>query len=139
MANAPDSIIQTKRILLLEDDKLLTTMIKGFLESHSYEVVAVANGAEGVRTLMKEDFDIIICDMIMPKLPGDLFYFAVKKTKPHLCRRFIFITGYTDNSRINDFIKEVNGTMLTKPFPMNKLLEAAIVVQNLGYSISMRS
>lgn len=133
MANAPDSIIKTKRVLLLEDDEMLTTMIKGFLESNSYEVVAVNNGADGVRTLLKEDFDIIICDMIMPKLPGDMFYFAVKRTKPHLCHRFVFMTGYSGNFKIDGFIKEVNGTMLTKPFHMDELLKAVTSVQNLPY------
>ena len=139
MANAPGSIIQTKRILLLEDDERLTILIKGYLESNAYEVVAVTNGAEGVLSLAKEEFDIIICDMIMPKLPGDMFYFAVKKTKPHLCRRFIFISGYTDNSKINDFISQVSGTMLTKPFRMDELLEAVTVVQDRGFSVSWQS
>ena len=134
MASAPDSIIQTRRVLLLEDDQTLTTMIKEFLESHFYKVVAVSNGAEGVRSLLKDEFDIIICDMVMPKLPGDMFYFAVKKTKPHLCHRFLFITGYPDNTRITDFIKEVNGTMLAKPFEMDELLEAVTFVRNLGDS-----
>jgi len=134
MASAPDSIIQTRRVLLLEDDQTLTTMIKEFLESHFYKVVAVSNGAEGVRSLLKDEFDIIICDIVMPKLPGDMFYFAVKKTKPHLCRRFVFITGYADNSKINDFITEVKGTMLAKPFEMDELLEAVASVQNPGDS-----
>ncbi len=129
MANTPDSISKKKRVLLLEDDEMLTALIKAFLESHLYEVAAVTNGDDGVSTLQYEEFDIIICDMIMPKLPGDLFYFAVKKKKPYLCRRFIFITGYKDNSRINDFVKEVNGVMLTKPFHMDELLKAVIAVQ----------
>ncbi len=132
MPNAPDSIIQKKRVLLLEDDEKLTTMIKKFLESNFYEVVAVTNGADGIRTLQNEpEFAIIICDMVMPKLPGDMFYFAVKKKKPHLCRRFIFITGYKSDSKINDFIKEVEGAMLNKPFHMDKLLEVVSFVQSL--------
>jgi len=134
MANSTDSNILKKRVLLLEDDETLSNMIKEFLESNLYEVVTVPNGAEGVRTLRKEEFDIIICDMVMPKLPGDMFYFAVKKTKPHLCRRFVFITGYADNSKINDFITEVKGTMLAKPFEMDELLEAVASVQNPGDS-----
>ena len=134
MANSTDSNILKKRVLLLEDDETLSNMIKEFLESNLYEVVTVPNGAEGVRTLRKEEFDIIICDMVMPKLPGDMFYFAVKKTKPHLCHRFLFITGYPDNTRITDFIKEVNGTMLAKPFEMDELLEAVTFVRNLGDS-----
>jgi len=123
------SIIQRKRVLLLEDSEYLKSLIKRFLESNFYTVEAVTHGAEGIRSILREEFDIIICDMKMPRLSGDRFYFAVKKTMPHLCRRFIFITGYTGSTKINDFIKQVNGTMLTKPFHLDELFEAVNIVQ----------
>ena len=65
----------------------------------------------------------------MPKLSGNLFYLSVKKMKPHLCSRFIFITGHACNPKINDFIKQVKGTVLLKPFQMDDLLEAVTFVQ----------
>ena len=123
------SMIQTKRVLLLEDDEMFKGIIKEFLESNFYEVVAVANGAEGVRAVMKDEFDIVICDMMMPKLPGDMFYIAVERMRPHLCRSFIFITGHRGNEKINNFIKQVRGTMLAKPFHMDDLLETIAFVQ----------
>jgi len=103
--------------------------MREFLESHFYEVIAVSNGAEGVRAVLKDEFDVIICDMMMPKLPGDMFYTAVERMRPHLCRRFIFITGHRGNQKINDFIKQVRGTMLAKPFRMDDLIEAIAFVQ----------
>jgi DNA-binding NtrC family response regulator len=123
------SSVQIKRVLLLEDDEMFKSVISDFLESNFYEVVAVPNGAEGVRAILKEEFDIIICDMMMPKLPGDMFYVAVERMRPHLCRRFIFITGHRGNPKVNDFIKQVKGTMLAKPFHMDDLLEAIAFVQ----------
>ena len=125
----PHSEVQTKRILLLEDDEMLKSIIKEFLESNFYDVVAVTNGAEGVRAVLKQDFDVIICDMMMPKLPGDMFYTAIERMRPHLCRRFVFITGHRGNPKINDFIKQVKGTMLAKPFHMDDLIEAIAFVQ----------
>ncbi|HEX4084445.1 MAG TPA: response regulator [Chthoniobacteraceae bacterium] len=123
------SMINTKRVLLLEDDEMFKTIIKEFLESNFYEVIAVNNGAEGVRAVLKQEFDVVICDMMMPKLPGDMFYTAIERMRPHLCRRFIFITGHRGNPKINDFIKQVRGTMLAKPFHMDDLLEAIAFVQ----------
>jgi DNA-binding NtrC family response regulator len=120
---------QTKRVLLLEDDETFKSILSEFLESNFYEVVSVANGADGVRAVLKEEFDIIICDMMMPKLPGDMFYVAVERMRPHLCRRFIFITGHRGNQKINNFIQQVKGTMLNKPFRMDDLLEAIAFVQ----------
>ena len=122
-------MIQTKRVLLLEDDTMFKGIITEYLADNFYDVLAVENGAEGVRAVIKEDFDVIICDMMMPKLPGDMFYVAVERMRPHLCRRFIFITGHRGNQKINDFIMKVRGTMLTKPFHMDDLLEAVAFVQ----------
>jgi DNA-binding NtrC family response regulator len=123
------SMIETKRVLLLEDDEMFKGVVKEFLESNFYDVTAVSNGAEGVRAVLKDEFDVIICDMMMPKLPGDMFYTAVERMRPHLCKRFIFITGHRGNPKINDFIKQVKGTMLAKPFHMDDLLETVAFVQ----------
>jgi DNA-binding NtrC family response regulator len=120
---------QTKRVLLLEDDEMLKNAIREYLEGNDYEVVAVSNGAEGVRAVLKQEFDAIVCDMMMPKLPGDMFYTAIERMRPHLCRRFIFITGHRGNPKINDFIKQVKGAMLAKPFRMDDLIEAVAMVQ----------
>lgn len=127
--NDPRAVVQSKHVLLLEDDEMLKNIIKEYLQTNFYEVVAVTNGAEGVRAILKQDFDVVICDMMMPKLPGDMFHTAVERMRPHLCKRFVFITGHRGNPKINDFIKRVNGTMLVKPFHMDDLLEAIAFVQ----------
>src|ERR1700755_396319 len=108
--------MQTKKILLLEDDEDFRNIIKEFLELHLYNVVTVRNGVEGVREIMASDFEVILCDMMMPTLPGDMFYLAVERMRPHLCDRFVFMTGHRGYVKVNDFIKSVNGTILTKPF-----------------------
>jgi DNA-binding NtrC family response regulator len=103
-------------VLVLEDDLDLQTAIRDFLDSRGYRVVVVNNGAEGIRKIVEADFDAIICDMIMPAFPGDMFYTATSRVKPHLCGRFIFITGDSGRSSATDFIRSVNGTVLYKPF-----------------------
>jgi CheY-like chemotaxis protein len=119
---------RARKVLLLEDDPMLQAAIKEYLESHFYDVVAVSNGVEGVRAVLNSDFDIVVCDMMMPKLPGDMFYTAIERMRPHLCRRFIFITGHRGNPKINNFIQQVRGTMLAKPFRMESLIDAVAVV-----------
>jgi two-component system cell cycle sensor histidine kinase/response regulator CckA len=120
--------MQTKRVLLLEDDEQFQEIMREFLESNFFDVVAVRNGVEGVQDILKNDFDAIICDMMMPTLPGDMFYLAVERMRPHLCRRFVFITGYRGNPKITEFIKKVNGTILIKPFHVDDLLETVAFV-----------
>ena len=109
------------RILLLEDDADFRDVLKVYLESVPYEVVAVENGVEGLRKVLEERFDAIICDMMMPGLAGDLFYLGVERTKPKLCQRFVFITAHSANEKIKYFIREIGGTMLAKPFLMKEL------------------
>jgi len=113
-----------RKILVLDDDKDLIFLIKEFLSSQHFDVIAVENGVEGVKQVMATDFDVILCDMAMPKLPGDMFYVAVERTKPHLCKRFIFMTGHRGDPKIDEFIRRVKGLMLWKPFEMYMLTEA---------------
>src|SRR4030095_17078379 len=98
------SELEIKSILLLDDDVELANALKELLQSRNFVVTTVSNGAEGLREVMALDFDAIICDMLMPHMPGDMFYLAVQRTKPHLCRRFIFITGHSDKPKVTEFL-----------------------------------
>jgi hypothetical protein len=51
-----------------------------------------------------------------------MFYLAVQKTKPALAERFIFMTGFTDDSSVAEFIRESGRASLWKPFPPEQLL-----------------
>lgn len=121
--------METNKILLLEDEELVSKFLKTSLELRSFKVDTVANGVEGVRKIQKSDYDIIVCDMNMPALPGDMFYLAVERLKPHLCPRFIFITGLRNDARVNAFIKKINGLLLVKPFKIDELSDTIAFVQ----------
>ncbi len=125
-----DSIAaKPKKVLLLEDDPSFKEIMTDFLRESGYQVVAVQNGVEGVHEVLASDFEVILCDMMMPTLPGDMFYRAVERMRPHLCERFIFMTGHRGNHKVNEFITNVCGTMLGKPFHVDDLLEMIAFVQ----------
>jgi len=124
----PDVDVRRK-ILLVEDDPAFQEIMKDFLTENGYEVVAVNNGVEGVHKVLASDFEVILCDMLMPTLPGDMFYRAVERMRPHLCSRFVFMTGHRGHQKVNEFIEAVNGTILTKPFHIDDLLELIAFVQ----------
>ena len=113
-----------RKVLLLEDDEMFNEVLTEYLRSHSYEVVKARNGVEGVREIMASDFGVIICDIMMPNLPGDMFYLAVQRIKPYLNRRFIFITGHRANPKISAFLDTVESLMFEKPFQLDLLIEA---------------
>lgn len=112
-----------RKLLMLEDDAELTELLTSYLEQFGYDVVSVDNGVEGLRLVMESDFDVILCDLVMPHLPGDMFYLAVERTKPHLTKRFIFMTGHRADPKWDAFVRKVKGLILWKPFQLFELME----------------
>ncbi len=121
-----------KRILMLEDDVELADLLKAHLGSQGYLVSYVKSGVEGLKLIMMGEFDVVLCDMMMPNLSGDMFYLAVERIKPQLCKRFIFMTGHKGDPKIDAFIRKVRGLMLWKPFELHDLQAAieAIIKKN---------
>ena len=116
--------LEIKSILLLDDDIELADTSSFSSNRAIIVVTTVKNGVEGLHEVMAFDFDVIMCDMMMPTMPGDMFYLAVQRTKPHLCNRFIFVTGHSGNPKINEFLKKVNAVVLTKPVVTEELVRA---------------
>jgi CheY-like chemotaxis protein len=117
-----------KRILVVEDDPDQTLLLEDYLESYFYRVTAASNGVDGLKAVMEADFDVILCDIVMPAMPGDMFYHAIQRVKPQLCGRFIFLTAHPENSRVRDFLNRVSGKVLMKPFHLDDLLEMILLL-----------
>ncbi len=114
--------LEIKNVLLVDDDEALADTLKQLLESHNFIVTTSTNGADALREVMAFDFDIIICDMMMPKMAGDMFYLAVQKVKPHLNSRFLFVTGHADNPKVDTFLKSVDAQVIFKPVLTEELV-----------------
>lgn len=121
---------ERKNILLLEDDVGFAALLKEGLEHEGHLVTIVQNGAEGLKKIMSDDFQVIVCDMVMPNFPGDMFYLAVERARPHLCKRFIFISGHQGDRNIDQFIRGIRGLMLWKPFEIHVLFDAIKTVSS---------
>jgi CheY-like chemotaxis protein len=110
-----------RRVLLLEDRDDFREVLREHLVFRSYDVTSVPSGVEGLREIMKGAFDLIICDMLMPQVGGEMFYWAVTRVRPAAARRFIFFTGHKNNPAIEFFFRRVNATVLIKPFKLAAL------------------
>lgn len=111
------------KVLMLEDDEQFAFILGEYLQSHGLRVTRVASGVEGLKKVLSEDFDVILCDMLMPTLPGDMFYRAVERTNAKLCKRFVFMTGHKGNPNLDAFVRKIGGVMIFKPFEMHVLME----------------
>jgi CheY-like chemotaxis protein len=118
-----------RKVLVLDDDDAFRSFLTRMLEQQNFEVVAVANGVDGVHQILAHDFDAILCDILMPTLPGDMFYRAVERMRPHLCRRFVFITGQYEQAKVKEFLANTGGTILLKPFQIDDLREMMAFVE----------
>ena len=110
-----------KRVLLLEDRDDFRKVLDDYLVSRSFQVTSVPSGVEGLREIMKGPFDLIICDMMMPQVGGEMFYWAVTRVRPAAGQRFIFFTAHRNNPKIEFFFQRVNATVLIKPFKLEAL------------------
>ena len=113
---------RTRRVLLLEDRDDFREILRDYLVTRSFHVVSVNSGVEALREIMNNGgFDIILCDMLMPRMGGEMFYWAVTRVRPATKQRFIFFTGHKNNPAIEFFFKRVNARVLFKPFQLAAL------------------
>jgi two-component system, NtrC family, sensor kinase len=114
---------KAKHVLVVDDDIELTMMYQSLLQLRNYRVSTAGNGVEALRLVRNDDVDAVLCDLTMPELSGDLFYQAVGRARPHLLKRFIFITGNADNPIYEPFLKSIKAPVLTKPISFGRLFE----------------
>jgi len=114
---------QKKRVLIVEDDLELVRIYENLLGGFQYEVRTATDGTIALRSILAGDVDAILCDLKMPELDGDLFYSAVERAKPHLCNRFIFITGAGDDPKYHAFLSHMKSPVLRKPVHPAMLLQ----------------
>jgi DNA-binding NtrC family response regulator len=118
-----------KKILLLDDDATLADMTRIILEENGYDVDTAGDGVQGIKKIMAGDYAVILCDMVMPNLAGEMFYMAVERVKPYLCKRFLFMTGHRGDRKVDEFVRRIRGLMLWKPFQTHVLMESIQAVE----------
>ncbi len=112
-----------KSILIVDDDVEFAEALRPYLEDQGFEVDTASDGMIALGKIVARDYSVIVCDMIMPNMSGDKFYYQTERVRPHLLANFLFITGYHKDPRINAFIEDVSGLVLGKPIPLNVLME----------------
>ena len=109
-------------ILVTDDDKNLCANVKDVLEEKGYRVSVAYNGKMAIEKAEKNNFDIMLLDMKMPRLNGLETYLAIQDIRPNVV--VIIITGYLKemNKVIQQLLQKNAYTCLEKPIDMDKLL-----------------
>ncbi len=112
-----------KRILLVDDDREIIESMRIALEGAGYEVLIARDGNQGLALAEREDPDLAILDMMMPKRSGFLVLEKLRRTRP-VPLRIIMVTAnegnrhkaYAETLGVDDYIR--------KPFAMDRLLDS---------------
>jgi len=113
---------ELKDVLLVEDDKQLASALQWILADENFLVDVAFDGEEALLKVAAHDYDVVICDLKMPRLQGDALYLKARELRPTLGDRFIFITGYATDPVIRHFLIEQEVKFLVKPFPIGGLI-----------------
>jgi DNA-binding response OmpR family regulator len=123
LAERPSNAIEFKAILLVDDDRQLAAALQWILADQNFLVDVAHDGNEAFQKVKVNEYDAVICDVMMPNLRGDQFYIKARELRPALADRFIFITGYSADPAINLFLTRSELKYLVKPFPVQTLID----------------
>jgi DNA-binding response OmpR family regulator len=112
-----------KRILLVDDDTEIVESMRTVLEANGYRILVAKDGNQGLAMVEREDPDLVILDMMMPKRSGFLVLEWLRRNR-RIPTRVIMITAnegsrhkaYAEMLGVDDYIR--------KPFPMDRLIES---------------
>jgi len=111
-------------ILLVEDETALASAVMDALGDAGYVVERAADGEEALGKVQARGFDLVICDLKMPRLDGKAFYRRLATAVPELAKRVIFVTGDIAGTDAEAFLAESGCRWLAKPFRLGDLLRA---------------
>ncbi len=112
----------TETVLVAEDDQAVRKLTRDILERFGYRVIAAEDGEDAIEKFMdnKEDIQLILLDVIMPKKNGKEVYEEIKRINPDI--KTIFLSGYTANIIHKKGILEEGLDFILKPVSPKDLL-----------------
>jgi len=110
------------RILLVDDDPLITQLIVDMLNLDGHDVDTAPNGIAALNRVQRRRYDLILTDLHMPLLDGIGLYRELGRRQAHPQHKIIFLTGTTGTSEAHRLMRETGLPLLRKPFNLVELL-----------------
>ncbi len=112
------------RVLVVDDEAILRTLLEGILKKEGYEVSSVESVQAALDKLENTQIEIVVSDINMPGTDGFELLRRVKKDYPDIC--VIMMTGYSDAFSVKDVLMLGADDYITKPF---KSLEISMIIE----------
>ncbi|MCW6051748.1 EAL domain-containing response regulator [Lyngbya sp. CCAP 1446/10] len=113
-----------KKILVIEDDRVIRENILKLLKAEGFDVTGAENGALGLNAAVSSLPDVILCDVMMPELDGYGVLVALRSHPVTATVPFVFLTGKADRSEVRQGMELGADDYLTKPFTKAELVGA---------------
>jgi len=117
----PTEPAEPLRILVVDDEPHILHYMQATLESWGHEVVLARDGSQALKRALIQPFDLIICDLRMPRLGGREMFHTLAQMHPAVADRIIFATGDTVRGDTLQFLEELGRPFLQKPFQLDEL------------------
>jgi len=121
---APETVAGSA-VLVVEDEAALGAAVAESLQDAGFIVDRAADGLEALDRVKERHFDLIICDLKMPRVGGMEFYRELEASNPEMTRRIMFVTGDVAGTDAERFLEDTGSRWLAKPFRLRDLLRAA--------------
>ena len=126
-----------KKILLVDDDRLLSPMLKEYLEAKEFECHLVHDGYSGLDAFKKNQFDLCILDIRMPMKSGMELAREINLLNPDV--PFLFLTGQVEKEDRIKGLEAGADDYITKPYSMQELyLRVKAILRRLEYNANAR-
>src|SRR3990172_13371709 len=123
LQNAILKILELKmekpRIIVVDDEESMGKFMQIMLSKEGYEVTAVQSGSEALQELKNKRFDLVIADLMMPKMDGIKLLSEVRNIDPDLS--FIVMTAFASVDTAIDAMKKGAFDYITKPFKVDEI------------------
>ena len=116
--------MKSPTLLVIEDEAPLRANIVRLLTAEGFQVIAAVDGDEGIRRARESRPDLVICDILMPRMDG-YGVLALLRSQPETAAiPFIFLTASADKEDLARGLQSGANDYVTKPFRIADLLAA---------------
>ena len=122
---SPDLKPGAPRALVVDDEASVRSLVARLLGRKGFDVTQAEDGEAALAHIEQGQFDLVLCDVRMPRLNGRALFSTVQAKNPDAASAFILMTGDTLSADVAEFAAEHGITLLTKPFT-SKELEAVL-------------
>ena len=112
------------KALAVEDDETMLDWLSMCLHKMGYEVVTATDGMAALNLCSEHVFDLVLCDIRMPKLSGLSFLKNARNRNPESVRRVIFVSAFADSTMKREVADAGGAAVLSKPVTLAQLVEA---------------